>query len=233
MNAPIFRLFALFVVLFARAGRVQLALGGVRRHRAAREPEEQPRGDRGAADQARRDPRRRRRGAGRQHGAARTSATSAATRPGELFAQPVGFDSVRFGRAGLERYYNDQLTGRKEELARSSTRWSSATRSATTCRRRSTRRPRRSPTTLLGDRKGAVVALDVKTGAVRVLAGNPSFDPTKPDEGSIVQPRDPGPVPARLDVQDRDGGRGARLRPLPAGLARERQERQGDLAARR
>ena len=36
---------------------------------------------------------------------------------GKLFAQPVGFDAVRFGRAGLERYYNDRLIGRKEELA--------------------------------------------------------------------------------------------------------------------
>ena len=52
-----------------RPRRVQLALGRVRRHRPAREPEEQPRGDRGAADQARRDPGRRQRGARGQHAA--------------------------------------------------------------------------------------------------------------------------------------------------------------------
>jgi penicillin-binding protein A len=32
----------------------------------------------------------------------------------------------------------------------------------------------------LGDRRGAVVALDVESGAVRVLAATPSFDPTEP-----------------------------------------------------
>ena len=34
----------------------------------------------------------------------------------------------------------------------------------------------------LEDRNGAVVALDVKTGAVRVLAGTPSFDPNDPGQ---------------------------------------------------
>ena len=32
---------------------------------------------------------------------------------GRLFALPVGFDSVRFGHAGLERTYNDELAGQK------------------------------------------------------------------------------------------------------------------------
>src|SRR6059058_4372404 len=36
---------------------------------------------------------------------------------GRLMALPVGFNSVRFGRAGLEKSYDDQLTGRKTELA--------------------------------------------------------------------------------------------------------------------
>src|SRR6478736_3359911 len=36
---------------------------------------------------------------------------------GKLFALPVGFDDVRFGRISLEQYYNRALTGRKDELA--------------------------------------------------------------------------------------------------------------------
>ena len=36
---------------------------------------------------------------------------------GKLFGQPVGFDDVKFGRGGLEKYYNDQLTGATNEFA--------------------------------------------------------------------------------------------------------------------
>ena len=36
----------------------------------------------------------------------------------------------------------------------------------------------------LGNRTGAVVAMDVHTGAVRVLAGTPSFDPEEPGKGN-------------------------------------------------
>jgi len=35
---------------------------------------------------------------------------------GKLFALPVGFDDVQFGRISLEKYYNDDLTGAKDEL---------------------------------------------------------------------------------------------------------------------
>jgi peptidoglycan glycosyltransferase len=103
---------------------------------------------------------------------------------GRLFAQPVGFQSVRFGRSGLERHYNDRLTGRKEELGAIVD--SLVDRARVGDDLATTLVPEAQEVAFreLGDRKGAVVALDVKTGAVRVLAGTPSFDPTKPDEGS-------------------------------------------------
>ena len=119
VNAPIFRLFALFVRDVRGAGRLQLALGRVRRHAAAREHAQQPRRARGAADQARRHPRRRRRGAGRQHGALRRALRRAAIRPGGCSRSPSASTTSSFGRAGLEKEYNDALVGRKEELGRS------------------------------------------------------------------------------------------------------------------
>ena len=60
----------------------------------------------------------RRRGAGRQRARSRATATGAATRPGACSRSPSASTRVQFGRAGLERHYNDALTGRKEELAR-------------------------------------------------------------------------------------------------------------------
>ena len=100
-----------------RAGRLQLALGGVRRAAAAREHHnsrvvlEEQRIKRGVIRAA--------------DGAVLAGSTSLSgdryTRrypTGKLFAQAVGFDNVQFGRAGLEKQYNDALVGRKEELSR-------------------------------------------------------------------------------------------------------------------
>ena len=66
---------------------------------------------------------------------------------GRLFALAVGFDVVRFGRAGLERYYNDALIGRKDELGGSSTRWSTKTAVGDDLRTTLAPRRSRSPTT--------------------------------------------------------------------------------------
>jgi peptidoglycan glycosyltransferase len=103
---------------------------------------------------------------------------------GPLFALPVGFDSVRFGRAGLERQYNDELAGRKAELAdvvdsllKKHTVGDDLDTSLDVKAQRVAYRA-------LGNRTGAVVAMDVKTGAVRVLAGTPSFDPSDPGHGN-------------------------------------------------
>ena len=148
---------------------------------------------------------------------------------GELFAQPVGFDSVRFGRAGLELFYNDRLTGRKEELANivdslverdqvgddlQTTLVPKAQQLAYDELGRPQGRRRRAAGQ---GRRGA------RAGRQPVLQSEPA------GREEHLQSRDPGPVPARLDVQDGDGDGRDRLRRLPAGLAREWQEREGDL----
>ena len=99
---------------------------------------------------------------------------------GRLFAQPVGFDDVRLGRAGLEKQYNDALVGRKEELGRLLD--SLVDKQEVGDDLQTTLDPKAQETAYdaLEGHQGAVVALDVKTGAVRVLAGTPSFDPKDP-----------------------------------------------------
>ena len=104
---------------------------------------------------------------------------------GPLFAQAVGFNSVRFGRAGLERYYNDQLTGRREELTSLVDSLFERDRVGDDLHTTLVPRAQQVAYDQLGDRRGAVVALRVKDGAVLVLAGNPSFDPTKPNTMGI------------------------------------------------
>jgi peptidoglycan glycosyltransferase len=99
---------------------------------------------------------------------------------GPLFAQAVGFDDVIFGRAGLEKQYNDALVGRKEELGRLVD--SLVDKRVVGDDLRTTLDPKAQQAAYdaMQGRKGAVVALDVKSGAVRVLAGAPSFDPKDP-----------------------------------------------------
>ena len=127
MNAPIFRLFVLFVVLFAVLVAFSSRWAVFGATGAAREPEQQPRGDRGAADQARRDPGRRQRGAGREHAAARTSATGAAIRRASCSRSRSASTTCASVAPGSSATTTTHSTGRKEELATSSTRSPSAT----------------------------------------------------------------------------------------------------------
>src|SRR5690606_22213273 len=97
----------------------------------------------------------------------------------EVYAPVTGFYSVVFGRTGLEREANDQLTGRADSLF-----WTRLQDLLTG------RRPQGSAveTTILpaaqeaayealDGLRGAVVALDPRTGAILAMVSTPSFDP--------------------------------------------------------
>jgi peptidoglycan glycosyltransferase len=183
VNAPIFRLYALFVLLFAVlvAFSSRWAVFGAtqlreNKHNSRVVLEEQriKRGVIRAAD-----------GEVLAGSTALSGGRYARRYPtGRLFALPVGFDSVRFGRAGLERFYNDELVGRKEELSNLVDSIVEKDRVGDDLRTTLDPKAQKVAMDAIQGRKGAVVALDVKTGAVRVLAGTPSFDPTQPEKGS-------------------------------------------------
>jgi peptidoglycan glycosyltransferase len=97
----------------------------------------------------------------------------------DLFAHAVGYSYTTIGRAGLERSRNDELTGRRTELVTAlesilgrsdegddvnTTLNSKAQQAAVEALRAS-------------GHKGALVALDVKTGGVLAMASDPSYDP--------------------------------------------------------
>ena len=179
MNAPIRRLF----VLVARAvrGARRRHVGWTRRSTptgAARQPAQPPRAARGAADPPRHDPRRRR----HDHRAARSAATASVYSrrypTSGLFAHAIGYSFTTLGRAGLERYRNDELTGRRNELT------SIARPAARQAQRRRQHPhdarpggPEGRPTTSSRGAKGAVVALDPRNGDVKVMASIPTYDP--------------------------------------------------------
>jgi penicillin-binding protein A len=105
--------------------------------------------------------------------------------PSDLFAHTVGYSFLDPGRAGLERSYNDDLSGKKSELTsiidqlRGHVREGDDVITALD--------PRAQRIALAGLRsascaqppcKGSVVALDPRTGAVRVMASLPGYDPS-------------------------------------------------------
>jgi penicillin-binding protein A len=101
---------------------------------------------------------------------------------GDLFGHPVGYSYTRVGRSGLEREYNDPLTGRETELL---TVWDSILgneRIGNDVRLTIDSRAQRAARSALGDRTGAVVALDVDTGAVLAMWSNPGYDPNGLDD---------------------------------------------------
>jgi penicillin-binding protein A len=99
---------------------------------------------------------------------------------GPLFAQPVGFTSLDRGRIGIEEYYNDALTGRRSDPIGAIERLLGPSDVGDDLRTTLSPRGQQVAYDALGDRPGAVVAMDVATGAVRVLAATPSFNPDDP-----------------------------------------------------
>jgi peptidoglycan glycosyltransferase len=98
---------------------------------------------------------------------------------GSLYATVTGFYSFVYGKTGLENAYNDYLTGDAAELL------------PQTLADQVLGRPKRGGTVVstidprlqqaaaqaLGQQEGGVVAIDPKTGYVRVLYSNPTYDP--------------------------------------------------------
>jgi len=98
-----------------------------------------------------------------------------------LYAPITGYYSLRYGRSGLERVFNDELLGKKEissvdqyfqSLVEGTTKGHSIVLTIDS-------RLQEVASQALGDQKGAVVALNPKTGEVLAMVSNPSFDPNQ------------------------------------------------------
>ncbi len=91
----------------------------------------------------------------------------------------VGYNYTRLGSAGLERSYNTDLTGRAgAELGSIINRITGAGKTGNDLRTTIDPAAQRVATQQLDGRKGAVVALDPQTGAIRTMVSNPGYDPS-------------------------------------------------------
>lgn len=98
----------------------------------------------------------------------------------DLFAHPVGFFSIDRGRTGLEEYYNDPLSGRETSAIGALERLLGPRNVGDDLKTTLSPKAQKAAYAGLNGRAGAVVALDVRSGAVRALAATPSFDPNDP-----------------------------------------------------
>ena len=179
MNAPIIRLFALFLVLFA----VLVAFTSRWTVFEAEALRENPNNRRVLFEEQRI-----KRGIIRAADGAVLAANRALSGDryerryptGELFAHPIGFTSLDRGRIGLEEFYNDPLTGRRSDPIGALERVFGPRDVGDDLQTTLSPEGQEAAFEGLGDRPGAVVALDVESGAVLVLAATPSFDPTDP-----------------------------------------------------
>ena len=97
---------------------------------------------------------------------------------GRLFAHLTGYFSFTYGSDGVERTYNDALTGRDRKLSidRLGDLLLEKEHTANVTLTVS-KRLQQVATQALGDRKGAVVAVDPRTGAILAMVDFPSYDP--------------------------------------------------------
>jgi peptidoglycan glycosyltransferase len=104
---------------------------------------------------------------------------------GGLFPHAVGYSFTRFGRAGLERSYNHDLTGDRGELGSIIDELAGTQREGDDLHTTLDPSAQRVALQGLAGRKGSVVALDPRTGAVKVMASVPGFDPNALPAGRL------------------------------------------------
>jgi penicillin-binding protein A len=97
----------------------------------------------------------------------------------DLFAHAVGYSFTTIGQAGLERSRNDELIGRRTELITALESILGTSNEGDDVDTTLNGKAQRAAVEALSasGHKGALVALDVKTGGVLAMASNPSYDP--------------------------------------------------------
>ncbi|HYY20660.1 MAG TPA: penicillin-binding protein 2 [Thermoleophilaceae bacterium] len=96
---------------------------------------------------------------------------------GPLFSHAVGYSFIRYGRAGLERSRNDQLTGQQNEFSSILSRLENRSREGNDLVTTLDPAAQRTAIGALGGQPGSIVALEPTTGRIRVMASVPDYDP--------------------------------------------------------
>jgi penicillin-binding protein A len=111
---------------------------------------------------------------------------------GTLFSHPVGYNFVDRGRVGLERSYNDDLTGKTDEFETIFDELRGKEREGDDLVTTLDPKAQQTAINALAGRAGSVVAIEPQTGNVKVLASVPNFNLNSiPDSFNQIR-REPG-----------------------------------------
>jgi penicillin-binding protein A len=100
------------------------------------------------------------------------------------FAHAIGYSYTTLGRSGLEQYRNDPLTGRRTELIGAIDSLLNKRKQGDSIRTALDSKAQQAAIDGLAGRKGAVVALEPKTGRVLAMVSTPSYDPNNLDKNN-------------------------------------------------
>jgi penicillin-binding protein A len=98
---------------------------------------------------------------------------------GPLFSHAVGYSYISLGRAGLEQSRNSALIGARDDVTSIFDQLRGRRREGDDVITTLDPKAQRVALDALGGRRGAVVALEPKTGRVKVMASVPGFDPNR------------------------------------------------------
>ena len=96
---------------------------------------------------------------------------------GDLFGHPLGYSFVDRGQAGLEQSLNDELVGENDELSSIVDELSGNSARGRDVRTTLDPGAQRVAMRALAGRAGSIVALEPRTGRIRVMVSTPGFDP--------------------------------------------------------
>ena len=96
-----------------------------------------------------------------------------------LFSHAVGYAFVSRGSSGIEQFYNDVLSGTGGDLGSFVDELTGGPEQGDDVKTTLDPDVQRTALEQLGDRQGAIVALDPQTGAVLAMASKPDYDPNR------------------------------------------------------
>jgi peptidoglycan glycosyltransferase len=95
----------------------------------------------------------------------------------QLFAHAVGYSFLQVGQAGLEKSRNDELSGNRNDVSTILDQLQGKRQTGDEVDTTLDPKAQRAAVSALAGRAGSVVALDPRTGAVKVMASTPGYDP--------------------------------------------------------
>jgi peptidoglycan glycosyltransferase len=110
---------------------------------------------------------------------------------GSLFSHAVGYSFVSRGSAGIEKSYNRELTGQENEFKSLIDQLGGGTKAGDDLHTTLDPRAQRVALSALGGQRGSIVALDPRTGAIKVMASLPDYNPNDIPASYAQLNRDP------------------------------------------